>query len=154
MKPQGELKNETNAPVVETTSISTRLGDINVTPETTFEFANGIYGFDECYTFALAPLPNIPEEHNYVVMHCLDDMETSFIVKIIGTGPEIDETFVKKLDMKLAMLSLGLDIDATMSGLFVIIDDQMPEGQRVSFNLDGPLIFCLKTQRAWQVPLG
>lgn len=154
MKTQNELKKETEAPVAETTNIPTRLGEIQVTSETTFEFPNGIYGFDACRTFALAPLPNIPEEHNYVVMHCLDDMETSFIVKVIGTGASIDETFVKKLDMKLAMLSLGLDIDATMSGLFVIIDDQMPEGQRVSFNLDGPLIFCLKTQRAWQVPLG
>ena len=145
------LQNTT--PEVPVNEIKTRLGNIGVTPETTFQFENGIYGFDKCHSFVVAPLPNIPEEHNYVVMHCLDDMETSFIVKVIGSGAEIDETFVKKLDVKLSMLSLGLDIDETMCGLLVIIDEDMPQGQRVSFNLDGPLIFCLRTQRAWQTVL-
>jgi flagellar assembly factor FliW len=137
--------------VVVQQKIQTRLGEIEFLAETVFNFENGLLGFEERHEYALAPLPNVPEENNYLVMHNLEKNEPTFIVKLVGTSGQIDESFVKKVDLKIALLSIGVDLEDTMVGLLVIIDDTLPKGQRVGYNLDGPLVFCLKTKRAWQV---
>lgn len=129
--------------------VTTHLGTITVTPLNKYTFKDGLYGFKHTHVYALAPMPNMVEDLNYMVLHGLDGENATFIVKRAEVS-ELQANMSQPAKLE-ALLSAEGNRDALILGIMVIIDKEAPKGSRIRLHAQAPLIFNTQTMTARQV---
>lgn len=114
--------------------IESRFGTLAVSPDNAVEFPNGILGFGELRTFALANLSDdrFPQ---LKVLQSLDDEKMSFLT--LPIDPE--NGFIEKVDLVKACENLKIDF-ADLVVLLVVTVRRLNNEVVISANLRAPLL--------------
>lgn len=124
------------------------LENIEISKDRIFHFQEPIFGFESIKKYAFMPSDNLPSDQGYFTLHSLEGENVSFIIYAV---PFID--LVPDLQNKLNIFieHLGLDVKNIVVAHFVIVDKEKPKGSRISLSSIAPLLFCCKSNNAWQV---
>jgi flagellar assembly factor FliW len=137
--PSRKLPPQLVAPPHAPAAITTRFGELAVSPERLIAFPSGVLGFAECQRYALADLPD--PQVVFRLLQSVDAPELAFLVLPLDSiaGP------IARSDLELACRELGFDWqNLVVLGIVTIRSD--PEGVRFSINLKAPLLIDSRRQ--------
>jgi flagellar assembly factor FliW len=126
-------------------TIENRFGDITIIENQLVAFPQGIYGFQEYNSYAIASFPSdaFPQFH---VLQCLDEVGLSFLLtSLVNQG----ELLMPQSDLEEATGHLNLSFE--QCDFYAITTVSEKEGiLAFSLNLKAPVVVDKNDKKAWQ----
>ena len=122
-------------------------GEIEIDEEKIIRFVHGIPGFPDAKRYIILDHPNGPDVP-FKCLHAVDDTDLAFVITdpVLFNGdynPDIDEQDLKELDVT----------SPDDRGLIVIVTIPHDEPEKMTANLQWPILINLGTREAKQILL-
>lgn len=126
---------------------TTRFGEIEIEEEKIINFAQGLLGFPDVKRYIIIDHPNQPDIP-LKWLQAIDDPDLAFVITdplifCPDYNPEISEQELKKLDIT----------DVKNCGIVSIVTIPQGEPEKMTVNLQGPVLINLTTREARQTVL-
>lgn len=125
-------------------TIETRFGLLSFTAAQTLDMPQGLFGFADKRGFGLANLPTDPDSQ-FKVLQSLDDGTLSFIVLPIAK----DGGLIDAADLDMACDDVGV-LPEQAAFLLIVTIRKLPEGVKLTCNLQAPLVIDTTARKAYQ----
>lgn len=126
---------------------TTRFGEVEIEEDKIIRFPNGILGFTDVKRYIILDHPNGPDIP-FKCLHAVDDADLAFVI----TDPVLFNCDYKPDIDEQDLIELNITSSANY-GMIVIVTIPHGEPEKMTANLQGPILINLATREAKQILL-